>query len=102
MPVHQFDVVVAVVQAAASPWLSVVPVTTHEKDEWWVQSTEASKPPRGLHLQQVGSMAKIVTDVGAWADRNVLIAGPEQWARDIKRAMIRRGTPAGQIEILGF
>lgn len=88
--------------AAASPWLSVVPVTTHEKDEWWVQSTEASKPPRGLHLQQVGSMAKIVTDVGAWADRNVLIAGPEQWARDIKRAMIRRGTPAGQIEILGF
>ncbi|MFP7365933.1 2-polyprenylphenol hydroxylase [Corynebacterium callunae] len=88
--------------AAASPWLSVVPVIAHDEDEWWVQATDASKPPRGLHLPQVGSMAKVVTNVGAWADRNVLVAGPEQWARDIKRAMIRRGTPADQIEILGF
>lgn len=88
--------------AASSPRLSVVPVSVHEKDEWWVQATEASKPPRGLHLHQTGSMAKIVTDAGAWADRDVLIAGPEVWARDLRRAMIRRGTPAAQIEILGL
>lgn len=88
--------------AAASPWLSVVPVSTHDKDAWWVQATEASQPPRGLHLHQTGSMAKIVTEAGAWADRDVLIAGPESWARDVRRAMIRRGTPAQQIEILGF
>lgn len=88
--------------AAASPWLSVVPVSTNDHDEWWVQATEASQPPRGLHLHQTGSMAKIVTQAGAWADREVLIAGPESWARDVRRAMIRRGTPAGQIEVLGF
>nr|WP_245670274.1 2-polyprenylphenol hydroxylase [Corynebacterium crudilactis] len=88
--------------AAASPWLSVVPVSTHEHDDWWVQATEASQPPRGLHLHQTGPMAKIVTQAGAWADREVLIAGPESWARDVRRAMIRRGTPAAQIETLGF
>ena len=88
--------------AAACPWLSVVPVTTNEEDAWWVQGTEASKPPRGLHLTQVGMMAEIVTSVGAWADRDVLIAGPEQMARDIRRALIRRGTPRDRIEHLPF
>ncbi|ALC06849.1 hypothetical protein CDES_12525 [Corynebacterium deserti GIMN1.010] len=87
--------------AAASPWLSVVPVSEHDEDAWWVQATEASKPPRGLHLHQVGSMADIVTQAGAWADRTVLIAGPEAWAKNVRRAMIRRGTPAAQIEMLG-
>lgn len=88
--------------AAACPWLSVVPVTTNKEDAWWVQGTEASRPPRGLHLTQVGMMADIVTSVGAWADRDVLIAGPEQMARDIRRALIRRGTPRDAIEHLPF
>lgn len=88
--------------AAACPWLSVVPVTTNSEDAWWVQGTEASRPPRGLHLTQVGMMADIVTSVGAWADRDVLIAGPEQMARDIRRALIRRGTPREAIEHLPF
>lgn len=86
--------------AAACPWLSVVPVTTNETDAWWVQGTEASRPPRGLHLTQVGRMADILTSVGAWADRDVLIAGPEQMAKEIRRALIRRGTPREAIEYL--
>lgn len=88
--------------AATCPWLSVVPVTTNAEDAWWVQATEASQPPRGLHLPQVGQMAEIVTSVGSWADRDVLIAGPEQMARDIRRALIRRGTPRDRIEHLEF
>ncbi|WP_225213586.1 2-polyprenylphenol hydroxylase [Corynebacterium gallinarum] len=88
--------------AATCPWLSVVPVTTNAEDAWWVQATEASQPPRGLHLTQVGQMAEIVTSVGSWADRDVLIAGPEQMARDIRRALIRRGTPRDRIEHLEF
>lgn len=88
--------------AATCPWLSVVPVTTNPEDAWWVQATEASQPPRGLHLTQVGRMAEIVTSVGSWADRDVLIAGPEQMARDIRRALIRRGTPRDRIEYLEF
>lgn len=86
--------------AATSPWLSVVPVSTHQGDAWWVQATEASKPPRGLHLHQYGSMAGVVTGFGSWADREVLIAGPDSWARNIRRALIRRGTPKEQIELL--
>lgn len=86
--------------AATCPWLSVVPVTTNDDDAWWVQATDASRPPRGLHLPQVGKMAEIVTSVGAWADRDVLIAGPEQMARDIRRALVRRGTPRDRIEYL--
>lgn len=88
--------------AAACPWLSVVPVTTNAQDAWWVQATEASRPPRGLHLTQVGQMADIITSVGAWADRDVLIAGPEQMTRDTRRALIRRGTPRDRIDCLPY
>ncbi|WP_080796805.1 2-polyprenylphenol hydroxylase [Corynebacterium pacaense] len=88
--------------AAACPWLSVVPVVTHEIDEWWVQATEASRPPRGLHLVQVGSLADAVTSYGTWSDREVLIAGPAEKTEGVRDAMIARGTPPGSIRCLSF
>lgn len=88
--------------AASCPWLSVVPVVTHDTDTWWVQATEASRPPRGLHLVEVGSLADAVTSYGTWSDRKVLIAGAREKTKTIRSAMIHRGTPPGNIRCLPF
>ncbi|QTH59588.1 2-polyprenylphenol hydroxylase [Corynebacterium hindlerae] len=88
--------------AAAAPWLSVTPVVEKPADAWWVGATEHSRAPRGLHLQQEGRLEDVVTAWGAWGDREVLIAGPREWAQRMRNAMLTAGTPADNIQVLGL
>ncbi|MDU0478617.1 hypothetical protein QVA66_05120 [Staphylococcus chromogenes] len=84
--------------AAVSPWLIVTPVTGLEADPWWVQAQEHSRAPRGLHLQEVSSIAEAVTKWGAWADRDVLVAGPGDMVPNTVAALIDAGTPSENIQ----
>ncbi|AKK02192.1 hypothetical protein [Corynebacterium epidermidicanis] len=84
--------------AAISPWLNVTPVTGLESDPWWVRASEHSQAPRGLHLQEVSSIAEAVTKWGAWADREVLVAGPGDMVPNTVAALIAAGTPEENIQ----
>lgn len=88
--------------AATSPWLSVTPVSEHDEDEWWVGGTEHSRPPRGLHVRQVGALSDVVTQYGAWGDRDVLLAGETDWTATMRESLLQAGTPAEQIQVLAL
>ncbi|QGU01182.1 Phenol hydroxylase P5 protein [Corynebacterium kalinowskii] len=88
--------------AATAPWLAVTPVVEKPADEWWVAGTEHSRPPRGLHLQQVGTLADVVTSWGSWGDRDVLIAGEPEWAFAMRKRMRTAGTPRKNIQVLAL
>ncbi|MEJ5927737.1 hypothetical protein WG915_03785 [Corynebacterium sp. H128] len=88
--------------AANTPWLSVTPVVEKPADEWWVGATEHSQAPRGLHLQQVGTLAASVSSWGTWADREVLISGAPEWAQQTRAQLIEAGTPADNIQVLAL
>lgn len=88
--------------AATAPWLSVTPVSEHPTDEWWVASTEHSRPPRGLHLRQDGTLVEAVTRWGDWGDREVIIAGAPDWASAMRRAMRAAGTPRRNLQVLAL
>ncbi|MEJ5998211.1 2-polyprenylphenol hydroxylase [Corynebacterium sp. H130] len=85
--------------AATSPWLAVTPVSLHAADEWWVAGTEHSRPPRGLHVRQEGTLNDVITQYGSWGDRDVLIAGSPEWADSMRESMIQAGCPADQIQV---
>ncbi|MCK7675308.1 FAD-binding oxidoreductase [Corynebacterium pygosceleis] len=82
---------------AGVPWLSVTPVVVRESDPWWVRPTAFSSAPRGLHMQQTGTLAEIVPGYGTWEDRDVLIAGPDAVVADVAAALRAAGTPAENI-----
>ncbi|MDO4687094.1 MAG: FAD-binding oxidoreductase [Corynebacterium sp.] len=84
--------------ASTAPWLSVIPVSTNATDSWFVGATKHSKPPRGLHLRQTGTLGEVVTSYGTWDDRDILIAGPPNEVKAIKEAMIEAGTPLAIIQ----
>lgn len=68
--------------ANANPWLTVVPV---------VESDETA-----LNAEH-GTLADVVTKYGAWADRNVLVAGSPGMIRSTVSRMLVAGTPLDQI-----
>jgi len=68
--------------ANANPWLTVVPV---------VESDEAS-----LNFER-GTLADVVTKYGAWADRDVLVAGSPGMIRSTVSRMLVAGTPLDHI-----
>lgn len=84
--------------AGSSPWLSVSPVSRFDEDAWWVNPTEHAQPPRGLHLRTTGEVAQVVAGFGAWADRDVLIAGPRAVVSASVGALRDAGTPRGHIQ----
>ncbi|TWT17442.1 oxidoreductase [Corynebacterium canis] len=84
--------------AGTAPWLSVIPVSTHPTDSWFVGATKFSQPPRGLHLRQTGKLGEVVTSYGTWDDRDILIAGPPKEVQSIKDTMIQAGTPESIIQ----
>lgn len=88
--------------AGAAPWLSVTPVAEKSTDEWWVAPTEHATAPRGLHLQQQGTLAEAVTSWGSWGDREVLLSGTAEWAESMRAAMLAAGTPAENIQVLAL
>lgn len=84
--------------AVVSSWLSVVPVVEHTEDAWWVGATEDSRAPRGLHLQETGQVGELVSSYGAWADREVLVAGDPEGVHATVAALIAGGTPVEHIQ----
>ncbi|RZS37870.1 NAD(P)H-flavin reductase [Herbihabitans rhizosphaerae] len=66
--------------ASTNPWLTVVPVT--ESDD-----------PGMEH----GTLADVVTRYGAWADRQVLVAGSPAMIRSTVSRMLVAGTPLDRI-----
>jgi NAD(P)H-flavin reductase/hemoglobin-like flavoprotein len=68
--------------AASNPWLSVVPVLESEADPATMQQ---------------GTLADVVTRYGAWADRDVLVAGSPAMIRSTVSRMLVAGTPLDRI-----
>lgn len=68
--------------ATTNPWLTVVPVLECEPDRAGVEH---------------GTLADVVTRYGAWADRDVLVAGSPAMIRSTVSRMLVAGTPLDRI-----
>jgi NAD(P)H-flavin reductase/hemoglobin-like flavoprotein len=68
--------------AASNPWLTVVPVVESDADPATMQQ---------------GTLANVVTRYGAWADRDVLVAGSPSMIRSTVSRMLVAGTPLDRI-----
>lgn len=68
--------------ASTNPWLTVVPVLEQEP---------------GSRNAEHGTLADIVTKYGAWADRDVLVAGSPAMIRSTVSRMLVAGTPLDRI-----
>lgn len=82
--------------AGVTPWLIVQPVAESPTDDWTVRATHA-RAGRGLNTLLTGRVDEVVTRFGSWADRHVLIAGPDAMVTATRDALIARGCPAAQI-----
>ncbi|MCA2205450.1 FAD-binding oxidoreductase [Nocardia rosealba] len=76
----------------SNPWLTIVPVCEEPDNPWWYPPTP-SEPPPGMHRRLTGNLGAVVTSFGAWADRQIQIAGSAKMIDDTRRALIRAGTP---------
>jgi NAD(P)H-flavin reductase/hemoglobin-like flavoprotein len=68
--------------ASINPWLTVVPVLENNP---------------GARNAEHGTLADIVTKYGAWADRDVLVAGSPAMIRSTVSRMLVAGTPLDRI-----
>ena len=68
--------------AGSNPWLTVVPVVESDADAATIQQ---------------GTLADVVTRYGAWADRDVLVAGSPSMIRSTVSRMLVAGTPLDRI-----
>ncbi|HEY3751512.1 MAG TPA: globin domain-containing protein [Pseudonocardiaceae bacterium] len=68
--------------ASTNPWLTVVPVLEQNP---------------GTRNAEHGTLADIVTKYGAWADRDVLVAGSPAMIRSTVSRMLVAGTPLDRI-----
>ena len=68
--------------AAGNPWLTLVPVVESDAD---------------AATMQQGTLADVVTRYGAWADRDVLVAGSPAMIRSTVSRMLVAGTPLDRI-----
>ena len=94
-PGDLYDLPTLVDLAATSPWLTVQPVAEEADDPWW--AGPAHDLPRTLHRRQLGTLVDVVTRWGAWADRQVIIAGSPDMLRATVRGMVAAGTPRENI-----
>ncbi|QIS23241.1 FAD-binding oxidoreductase [Nocardia terpenica] len=76
----------------SNPWLTVVPVCENESNPWWHPYPPAD-PPFGMHRRLIGNLGAVVASFGAWADRQIQIAGSARMIADTKRALLAVGTP---------
>ncbi|MFJ1459396.1 globin domain-containing protein [Nocardia wallacei] len=76
----------------SNPWLTVVPVCENESNPWWHPYPPAD-PPFGMHRRLIGNLGAVVASMGAWADRQIQIAGSARMIADTKRALMAVGTP---------
>ncbi|MCQ9352552.1 oxidoreductase [Corynebacterium sp. 153RC1] len=90
-PGEQYELATMWQIAATAPWLAITPVVQHPQDAWWVGATEHSKPPRGLHLPQVGQVGQVVASYGRWLDRHIIIAGTTEEIRATQEALAKGG-----------
>ena len=84
--------------AAHNPWLSVSPVSEHNRNPAWATDYPDVTPPRGLHLRQTGKLMDVVTKFGNWGDRQILICGGPEMVRATKAALIAKGAPPDRIQ----
>ena len=84
--------------AQQNPWLSVSPVTEYRGDPPWAPEYPDVTPPRGLHVRQTGRLPDVVTQYGAWGDRQILICGGPDMVRATKAALIAKGAPPERIQ----
>jgi NAD(P)H-flavin reductase/hemoglobin-like flavoprotein len=68
--------------AASNPWLTIVPVLESEAD---------------AATMEQGTLADVVTRYGAWAERDVLVAGSPSMIRSTVSRMLVAGTPLDRI-----
>lgn len=68
--------------AGTNPWLTVVPVVESDADPATMQQ---------------GTLADVVTRYGAWADRDILVAGSPAMIRSTVSRMLVAGTPLDRI-----
>lgn len=94
-PGDLYDLPTLVELAATAPWLTIQPVSEEDTDPWWADP--GHELPRTLHRRQTGTLVDAVTRWGAWADRQVLIAGSPEMLRATVRGMVAAGTPRENI-----
>lgn len=46
-----------------------------------------------MHRRLIGNLGAVVASMGAWADRQIQIAGSARMIADTKRALMAVGTP---------
>lgn len=81
----------------SNPWLTIVPVTEEEEDPWWHNGPTAELP-WGMHHRLHGSIGKVVTQFGSWADRQIQISGSPSMVRTTLYALRKAGTPLGHVQ----
>nr|WP_296773249.1 globin domain-containing protein [Rhodococcus sp. (in: high G+C Gram-positive bacteria)] len=81
----------------SNPWLTVVPVTEEYEDPWW-HSGPTPELPSGMHHQLHGSIGKVVTQFGSWADRQIQISGSPSMVRTTLYALRKVGTPMTHVQ----
>ncbi|OYN78604.1 FAD-binding oxidoreductase [Mycolicibacterium sphagni] len=84
--------------ASSSPWLSVSPVSEYAGDPPWAADYPDVQPPRGLHVRQTGRLPDVVTQYGAWGDRQILICGGPAMVRATYAALVAKGAPPERIQ----
>lgn len=84
--------------AAHNPWLSVSPVCEYTRDPAWAADYPDVTPPRGLHVRQRGRLPDVVTNYGAWSDRQILICGGPAMVRATTAALLAKGAPPEGIQ----
>lgn len=76
----------------SNPWLTVIPVCENATNPWW-HPYPATEPPPGMHRMLIGSVGPVVASFGAWADRQIQVAGSATMLAETKRALLAAGTP---------
>ncbi|WP_028479490.1 FAD-binding oxidoreductase [Nocardia sp. CNY236] len=80
----------------SNPWLTVVPVCEQKTNPWWYPHPVQDEP-YGMHRRLIGNLGAVVASFGAWADRQIQIAGSAHMIADTRRALIAVGTPEHSI-----
>ncbi|MFC8526469.1 MULTISPECIES: FAD-binding oxidoreductase [Nocardia] len=81
----------------SNPWLTVVPVCEQKTNPWWYPHAP-SEEPYGMHRRLIGNLGAVVASFGAWADRQIQIAGSATMIADTRRALMAVGTPESIIQ----
>ncbi len=96
-PCDLYDVETLWQLSLSNPWLTVVPVTEAFEDPWW-HAGPTSELPWGMHHQLYGRIGTVVTEFGAWADRQIQISGSPSMVRVTLYALQKAGTPMRNVQ----